>query len=75
MREFMLQLSYGTKVIKNLRETWIQPKTMSVGWTLCYEDDENDCGVIYCSIDKDYLKSLQASIWRAYWKGKAVIQL
>ena len=75
MREFILVLDYGTKIIRNLKATWIQPKTMSVGWMLCYEDDEYECGIIYRSHDKALLRKLQQRMIEAYKTGQEQIQL
>ncbi|MCI9247427.1 MAG: hypothetical protein HFJ30_10105 [Clostridia bacterium] len=75
MREFILVLDYDTKIIRNLRATWIQPQTMSGGWMLCYEDDEYERGIIYRSQDKALLMKLQGRMIEAYSAGKEKIQL
>ena len=66
MREFILKLSYTTRIIRNLKQIWIQPLTMDTGWALCYEDDIYSKGIIYRSTDKKLLLELQDKMMEAY---------
>ena len=75
MREFMLELDYETKILRNLRSVWIQPMTMQVGWMLCYEDDIYDRGIIYRSKDKNLLNDLASKMLQAYDEGKNRVRL
>ena len=75
MREFILELSYETNVIRNLKKTWIQPLMMSPGWVLCYEDDLYIRGAIYRSTNKKLLAKLQDRMMEAYGKGQTIIYI
>ena len=75
MRKFILELDYGTKVIENLKSTWIQPMTMQTGWMLCYEDDIYEKGIIYRSSDKEFLSRLQSKMMDAYCTNKIKVRL
>ena len=75
MREFILELDYGTKIIKNLNSTWIQPMMMSPGWMLCYKDDVYDRGIIYRSENKKVLVEIQSKMINAYQEGKSKVRL
>ncbi len=75
MEKFILELSYGTKVIKNLKSTWIQPMSTQPGYMLCFEDDVYERGVIYRSQDKELLVELQTKMMEAYNNGKDRVQI
>ena len=75
MRELILELDYGTKIIRNLKSTWLQPMTMQPGWMLCYEDDKYKRGIIYRSTNKKRLIELQSKMMDAYKEGKSNVRL
>lgn len=75
MARVILDLSYGQKEAINLRKTWIQPKTMSPGYMLCYEDDIYSRGIIYRSMDKQYLMEIQDKLMDELDRGKRLIKL
>lgn len=75
MQKCILKLQYGTKQVINLKHTWIQPMTMSPGYMLCYEDDIYNRQIIYISLDKKLLKSIQNIFMQKYNEGKEIIYL
>lgn len=70
-----LELSYGNLTIYNLFSTWIQRKTMSPGYMLCYEDDIYNRGIIYRSVDKLLLLNEQDKLMKEIEKGQKRIRL
>ena len=75
MQKCILKLQYGTKQVINLKHTWIQSMTMSPGYMLCYEDDIYNRQIIYISLDKKLLKSIQNIFMQKYNEGKEIIYL
>lgn len=75
MREFILELDYDTKVIRNLRGVWLQPMVMQPGWMLCYEDELYERGIIYRSRDKKLLEKLKTKMMDAYKAGKNEVRI
>ena len=75
MREFILELDYGSTIVRNLQSIWIQPMTMQPGWMLCYEDDIYKKGIIYRSTDKSLLIEMSSKIMEAYSTGKKRIRI
>ena len=76
MDKVVLQLSYGTVVLYDLESTWIQRKTMSPGWMLCYSDAKFERGIIYrTNNDKEVLLRLQEKLMTEISEGKKLIKL
>ena len=74
MEKIYLQLDYATIILYNLTSTWIQPKTTSAGYMLCYEDDKYSRGVIYRSCNKELLVKIQDKIMNDVNSGKTKIK-
>lgn len=78
MNKVVLQLDYGTLVLYDLESTWIQPKTMSPGWMLCYSDAKFERGIIYRTrsySEKEVLLRLQEKLMNEISEGKKLIKL
>lgn len=75
MEKIILSLSYGTVTLYDLELTWLQPKTMSPGWMLCYRDAKYERGIIYRSSDKKLLLDIQDEMMTAISEGKKLIKL
>ena len=74
MGKIYLQLDYGTIILYNITSTWIQPKTTSTGYMLCYEDDKYSRGIIYRSSNKELLVKLQDKIMKDINSGKTRVK-
>lgn len=75
MSKIILELQYGTLIIKKLDSTWIQKQTMSPGYMLCYEDDIYERGIIYRSKNKGILITKQEELMCGLSKGQKVLKL
>ena len=75
MYKLILDSEYGSIVVKDLDEIWVQKNIFYQEWQLCYKDKKWERKTIYFSKDKELLLKLKNKIIDAYVAGEKRVKV